>query len=782
MLVTLNWLKDFVEIDIPVIELSSRLTMMGLEVVATKDVGLPAALKDKVLLAKTVDVKPHPKSPKLKVCKVKSRAGTHEVVTNCEKIEKNDYVVVALPGTKLPDGFEVKETDIKGVVSQGMLIALQHLSIEPKSADIWLLGKDDKRAEETFATYAEQDVVIELELTANRSDCLSVIGVAREVAAMLDRDIELEKIKIEETLDEEPNVQILDKTLCPRYTARVMRGVNVAESPEWIKRRLTLCGIRAINNLVDATNYVQLEYGHPTHAFDLNQLDGAKVIVRKAKKGEEITTLDGAPQKLEEGMLVIADEAKPVALAGVMGGANSEISSKTHSVLLESAFFDPISIRRTAKVLGIRTESSYRFERTADWGITPTALDRIVQLVKLTSPGQVSRTADLYPSVIKDKVIGIDNEYVSENIGVQFTIKQVEDFLKRLDFVIMVKRENSIEVKVPTFRSDISQPIDLVEEVARVYGYNSIPEAPFKPAVDPAHMNAEKTFKEVIRSVLQGAGFTEVYNLSFINEADVAKFKLPADKAVPLANPMTADATHLRTDVFPGMMKTMEMNNKSAYVTELRLFEFGSAFRKHGKDFEERPLLGIALSGSKESYYTLFGAAEAVLKRIGAGKLTVEKAAEEFLHPANSAVIRCGRHEVGWIGEVHPDIYESMEIKYPVFAAQFDASVLDAIYREPYKIESFPRFPPVRRDLSVVVDKAVMARDVLNTIAEHHEWIEVEFTDVFTGDKLGDKVKSLTYSLVFKHPSKTLNDAEVGEILDELIADLKKKYGAELRS
>lgn len=783
MLVTLNWLKEFVEIDISITELGERLTMMGLEVAAATPAGLPHSLKDKVLLGKAADVKVHPKSDKLKLCKIGTRKGNFEVITNSPHIEKGDYVVLAIPGTTLPNGFEVKETEIRGVVSHGMLLALEHLNVEQKSADIWLLGKDEKLAEENFKIYAEEDVVIEIDLTANRSDCLSVIGVAREVAALLDRELKVPKIKIAETLDEEPNVQILDKNLCPRYTSRVLRGVDIKDSPEWVKRRLNLCGVRAINNLVDATNYVQLEYGHPTHAFDLNKLDGSKIIVRKAKKGETLKTLDDIDQKIDEEMLVIADESKPVALAGVMGGANSEISVKTRSVLLESAYFDPISIRMTAKKLGIRTESSYRFERTADWGVTPVALDRIVEILQLTSPAQVSRQADVYPMVIKDRVVSIDNEYVSEKIGVQFTIKQIEEFLKRLDFTILVKRENTLEVKVPTFRSDISQPIDLVEEVARVYGYNSIPEAKFKPAIDPTAMAESRSIKDVIREILMGLGYTEIYNLTFMNENDIAKFKLPDDRAAPLLNPMTSDSTHLRTNLFSGMMKTVELNNKAAYRTELKFFEFGSVFEKYGKVFTERNLLGFAISGSKETYYTLFAAIETLLRKFGADRISVSKINEKFLHPANSAKIHYGKKTAGWIGEIHPDIFDTMEIKYPVFAAEFDLAVLAEIYAKPYAIHEVPRFPPVRRDVSVVVDSKHLARDIFNHIVDFHEWIsEADYVDVFTGDKIGKGKKSLSYSLTFQHPSKTLNDSEVGEILGKLVEDLKLKYGAELRS
>ncbi len=783
MLVTLNWLKEFVEIDMPVAELSEKLTMTGPEVVSAVNVGLPASLKDKVLLGKATDVKVHPKSDKLKICKMHTRRGNFELVTNSRHIEKNDFAVVAIPGAVLPNGFEVKEADIKGVVSNGMLIALEHLNIEPKSADIWIAGKDEKTAEANFTVYTEEDVVLELELTANRSDCLSVIGIAREIAAMTSREMKIPKIKIEETLDEEPSIQILDKTLCPRYTSRVLRGVDIKDSPEWIKRRLVLCGIRAINNLVDATNYVQLEYGHPTHAFDLNKLGGTKIIVRKAKKGETLKTLDDQDQKISEEMLVIADDGKPVALAGIMGGANSEISGKTRSVLLESAYFDPVSIRSTAKKLGIRTESSYRFERTADWGVTPVALDRIVDILKLTSPGQVSRQTDLYPSVIKDRVISIDNDYVSKNLGVTLTIKQIEEYLKRLDFVIMVKHDNTLEVKVPTFRSDVSQPIDLVEEVARIYGYNAVPAPAFKPAVDPANMNAAKGIKDYVRELAGGVGYTEVYNLTFMSDVEIEKYKLSVDKAIRLTNPMTSDSTHLRTHLFPGILRSMELNNKSAYRFELKFIEFGNLFESRGKDFSEKETLCMAVTGPRESYYTLFGAVEAVLRKLGAEKITVKKVNEPFLHPANSAEIHYGKQIVGWIGEIHPDIYEKMEIKYPVYAAELDVSVLDAIYREPVTITGFSRFPPVKRDISVVVDSKYAARDILNAIAEHHAWIgNVEFTDVFTGDKIGGGKKSLSYSLTFQHPSKTLNDSEVTEILDKIIAELKEKFKAELRS
>ncbi|OHD53913.1 MAG: phenylalanine--tRNA ligase subunit beta [Spirochaetes bacterium GWF1_51_8] len=780
MLVTYNWLKEFVDIPMYPNELGERLTMQGLEVASVRKVGIDLTKNPLIGVAKIVSLEKHPKADNLTICKVGDDKKV--VVTNSPNVAKGDFVVYAQPGALLPNGITVKETKIKEQVSEGMLLPKEYLQIEDKSADIWILGKDAKSAEVEFRIFVEEDYVLEIELTANRSDCLSVLGVAREVAAMLGKPLKLHNPMVNENLNTEPDIEITERTLCPRYTSRILTGIEVRESPSWVKRRLSLCGLRPINNIVDATNYVLLELGHPTHAFDLNRLDGKKIIVRSAKKGETITALDGTECRLTTENLVIADEKKAVAIAGVMGGANSEILENTKDLLLESAYFDPVSIRRTSAALKIKSEASYRFERTADWGITPIALDRICEIIMVSSPAKVSRMVDRYVSIIKDKVVTIKDGYISEKLGVQLALKDVEEYLKRLQFQIMVKRENSLEVKIPSFRSDVARAIDLAEEIARIYGYNSIPETSFRAPTVLQGLGEVKDIKSKIREILTGIGFSEVYNYSFMDPADLQKFRIMNKSVIPLENPMAQDASLLRNYLFMGLVKNIEYNEKSAYRHSSRFFEIGNIF-KHEQDYSESERLCFAVWGKDESYETLLGIAEMLLTRLGTGALDFKKAEFDFTHPENCSIVFSDDKKLGFLGELHPDIQDEIDLRYPVYFVEFNLAVLEDIFSTPIEIKPIGKFPPTDRDISLVVDEKILARDVLNTILSFNEWIKkVEFVDLYSGGQIGGDKKSLTYSILFQSGEKTLSDTEVNQVMDDLVKKLEKQFEAELRS
>lgn len=781
MLVTINWLKEFVDFDMPINEFADKITMLGLEVVEITKVGVFEENSSNIFLTKILSCDKHPKADKLSICKVKANGKKYQVITNSPNIKKGDFVVFAIPGTKLENGIEIGKRKLKGENSEGMLLPKEFLNLEEKSLDIWILDDNEKIAKGQYAIYAQPDYVLELDLTANRSDCLSIIGVAREIAALVDKELNITKPDIEETLNGEPNIEIKDRNLCPRYAARVIKGIKITDSPDWMIRRLELCGIRAINNIVDATNYVLLEMGHPTHAFDLDRLGGQKIIVRKAKTGETITTLDGEEYKLNNEMLVISDQNKAVALAGVMGGENSEILEDSTNLLIESAFFDPISIRKTAKQLAISTESSYRFERTADWGIPPVAMDRVVELLLLTSDGKVSRAVDHYVNIFKDKIVNIKESFVVNKLGINLSLQEIEDYLKRLGFTIMVKREGELEVKIPTFRSDIYRPIDLVEEIARVYGYNQIPAAEFRPKTDTESLLRGVDIKSSLRNILQGIGLTEIYNFSFTNNTELENFKIPAKNIVILNNPLTQDGSILRNRMFPKMVKTIDYNNKTAYKYNTRFFEIGSVFSKN-KKISEKEKLGLAISTKDFTHTDAFGIIEYILKKLGVKEFETSINEYEFLHPVNSAIIKHSDKKLGFVGELHPDISDTFDCKYPIFIAELDIELLQTISNTPIKIKMVAKIPPSLRDLSIVVDDSVQARDVMNLISKSDELIKyVNFIDVFKGTQVGKGKKSLTFSVVFQHPEKTMTDDEVTAIVDKLLKKLEISFKAELR-
>lgn len=785
MKITYSWLREYVKFDLPVKDFAQQLTLTGPEVASVKPVGISAENADKIVLVKAADISPHPNADNLRIVNAQGKEGNYRIVTNSKTLEKGDYCLAAIAGAKLPNGMEIKNVELRGEKSEGMFLGKDSLNLEEKSSGVWILGRDEKKARAAVHEFAKEDYVLEVELTSNRSDCLSVIGLARETAAMLGKELKLPEPKITETLEEIPDVQIKDEDRCPRYSARIMRGVKVTESPDWIKRKLELCGIRPINNIVDATNYVLLEYGHPMHSFDLNLLDGNRIIVRKAAEGESFKTLDGQARLLNDKMLVICDAKKSVALAGIMGGENSEIKPDTKDILLESAYFDPVTIRTTSKKLGLKTESSYRFERTADWGITTAALDRCVEIILGTSPeAKISKLRDEYVSIIKDVVINIKADFVSSRLGVKFTHKEVESILKRLKFTILSSREGVLEVKVPTFRSDICKPIDLVEEVARIYGYNNIPQNMFKPPVDVESLLPKKDLVTKYRGILNTLGFTEAYNFSFTSEEELKRCMAMEDNVLPLSNPLSSDASHMRNYLFIGLLRTVDYNVKNAYRNELRFFESGRTFRKTGKDYIETPAVGIVLYGEKENYFTAAGIAEYLLKKTRDDlKIEYRKCHLPFLHPVNSAMVCLDGKEVGFTGEIHPDIIGKLGLRYPVYTAEIRTEGLAEKLNAPLKMKPVGKFPPTTRDISIVVDRDVLGRNVMNAIGAFHPLVSgVRFVDLFRGAQIGDRQNSLTFAISFQADDRTLTDKEVNDVMDKLVGELKKTFGAELRS
>ena len=543
-----------------------------------------------------------------------------------------------------------------------------------------------------------------------------------------------------------------------------------------------LCGIRAINNIVDATNYVLLECGHPMHAFDLTQLAGSRVIVRTAADGEEFKTLDGQTHKLTSDMLIIADQKRSVALAGIMGGENSATLDTTTDIFLESAYFEPVSIRKTAKKLGIRTESSYRFERTADWGITTAAIERATEIIMMTCSPKASKIRDEYVNVFKDKIVTVREDFVSSKLGVEISIKEIEAIMKRLRYPVVAKREDSIEVKIPSFRSDVSRQIDIVEEVARIYGYNTIPQNAFKPPLNPGNLQPKKDIGTILRATLQNQGYTEGYHYSFMSEDDIKKFQMDEASVLRLQNPLSSDASVMRNYLFGWLLRTVEYNVKNAYIDEIRLFELGRTFVREQNTYKETRKLGIVLYGKGYDFYSISGISEHILRKTLKSPVEYRKSGKRFMHPVNSAEILLEGIEIGFLGEVHPDITEKLDLKYPVYIAEIETDALSRDINNPIVLKPVPKFPPVTRDLSVVVSSDIYARDILNRIPGLNPLIQsVEFVDIFQGVQIGEKKKSLTFAINFLSAEKTLTDTEVNAAMQTVVDDLGKKFSAELR-
>ncbi len=782
MRVTYNWLKEFVTIDIPAEELAQKLTAVGPEVTGIKRVGISPDNINNILLARVMDLKAHPQAENLVIATVSAARNTYDIITNSKVLEKGHYIVISLPGTTLPNGLVIKDALIKGEKSEGMIIAREHLALEEKSQDIWILGKDEKKARTLFEIYSEEDYLFEIELTSNRSDCLSVIGIAREVAAMLDKDLRIPSKAIPENIKEIPDITIEEKNLCPRYSARILKGIKVKESPDWLKRKLELCGIRAINNIVDATNYVLLEIGHPMHAFDIERLEEHRIIVRRAEKDEKIKTLDGIPREIDDSMLIIADGRKPVAIAGIMGGENSHVLPESVDILLESAYFDPVSIRKTAKKLGLRTEASYRFERTADWGITVGAIERATEIIMMTCAPEISPVRDEYVNIFKDKIINVRADYVSSKLGIKMALRTIESILKRLRFTILAKREDALEVKVPTYRSDISRVIDIVEEAARIHGYNNIPQNMFRPPIDIEGLINRKDEENFLREILRGQGFTEAYNFSFTNENEISSFMGTEDNLLKLQNPLSGDATLMRNYIFPGLLKTVEYNAKSAYVEEARFYEIGRTFHRKKNNYTETKKAGFVLFGENYDYYKASGILEYIMLKAGADRIDFKQVKLPFLHPVNSSEALADGKAIGFAGEVHPDIINKLGLRFPAFICEIDTSILKEFLNREITLKEISKFPPNGRDISLVVKDEILSRGLMLEIENFNELIRnVKFVDLFKGPQIGENKKSVTFSIIFQSSEGTLNDEEVNGIMAKLIIMLKEKYGAELR-
>lgn len=784
MVVTYNWLKEYVDMKISPQELRERLTQMGPEVVSIMPVGIHEENRGKIILTKVTKLDTHPKLAHLKIVSVDALKGGY-LLTNSPHVEVGDFVVWAKPGAVV-GGITVTEKSFSGVVSVGMLLAKEHLGLETKSSDIWILGKDPQQAKETFEIYTEADYRIEIELTANRSDCLSVIGIAREIAAMLDLPLKMPVIQEDFTrISEIPDITIEERRLCPRYSGRIVRGVKISPSPIWMRRRLEICGIRSINNVVDATNYVLLEFGHPTHAFDLDLLEGKKIVVRRAGDGEMLTTLDGKTYTLNEDVLVIADGEKAVALAGIMGGENTEIREMTTQVLLESAFFDPITIRQTAKKFGICTESSYRFERTVDYGMTVTVLQRLTQLLGFTVPGiQVSEIRDEYPQPFKEKVVSLSTEFVNEYLGLELETDEIEKYLSRLGFTIMKSLDNGCEVRIPSFRSDISRPVDLVEEIARVYGYNNIPIQLFKPPVDVEAMQKPRKFEYELRPTMRMLGYSEVFNFTFMSEELLVRFGLMNEEVVKLRNPLSSDVSVLRPYLIPQLLETLDRNIRRTYRESFLFYEIGKTFKKHGANPEEWEKSAIAFVryGDTGDVYDIIAEVERLVRMRGDVLLDILPTKMPFLHPLKSAVFEVDGVVLGFAGEVHPDILDSFEFRYPVYVAELDMGVLEGLKKPFSHLEEVPMIPPIPRDLSVVVDREIPGRKLMNAIKLAHPLIrDVKFKDVYVGPQIPPCKKSVTFSFLIQGRDKTLTDEQANAIRDEVVELLRQSFGAELR-
>jgi len=803
--VSYNWLQDFVDLDLPPQELADRLTLAGLAVESVTELGKGI---DRVVTGRIETISPHPNADKLVITSVNTGEERLQIITAATNIKEGDVVPVALEGARLASGLVIKRAKLRGVESRGMMCSGQELGIDQKTmpADqahgIMILPPGTPLGRDIKEVLGLNDFILELDLTPNRGDCLSVIGVAREVAALLGRPFRLEEPsfpEMEEKIEGKVRVDIEEPGLCRRYAARLIWNVRVGSSPLWMQSRLRSAGMRPISNIVDVTNYVMLEMGQPLHAFDYDQLTDHHIIVRRAREGEKMVSLDGVMRELSRDMLVIADPSGPVAVAGVMGGLATEVTEKTTSILLESAYFDPVSIRRTSKALGLRSEASMRFEKGIDIGGCLRAIDRAAQLIYDMGAGEVAAgIIDNYISPVSEKTVIFRPARATYVLGMDISKGVASDILSRLQFKVRESGEDLL-VTVPSHRADVSLEEDLIEEVARIYGYDRVPATlPYGPSTHGIKTR-EQSFRALITAALAGAGLYEVVTYSFTNPRVFDLMNLPADSplrnTVKIQNPLSEEHSVMRTMMLPGLLEIL-VRNYNRRLQDGAIFEIGKVFIPAGEGVpEERPVLAAAAMGKVAGswkvpsrdldFYFLKGVLENLFNVLGTDAVAFipEKSNPSF-HPGRTAALESGGRRIGILGELHPDVLEKYELPGRVVAFEIDLNGLFAVSGRPKVYSPLPKFPGIERDLAIVINQETCAGDVLKAIREKGGELlrSVSLFDVYRGEQVPERCQSMAFTLKFQAGDRTLTDAEVSEITSAIAAELSNRFGAVLRA
>jgi phenylalanyl-tRNA synthetase beta chain len=797
MKVPLGWLREYVSISLPLKELAAKLTMSGTEVNSIEVIG---ETWDKILVGQVIAVEPHPNADRLKLATIDCGVGQSTVVCGDPSIRVGDKVPFARVGAQLIDGragglVPLKPAKIRGVVSEGMACSEKELGISDRHEGVMTLPMDAPVGI-PLVDYLG-DAVLDLEITPNRPDCLSVIGMAREIAAHLRQEIRLSPAVYAEegpAVEQLVSVEIADADLCRRYCASLIEGVKVAPSPPWLQQRLAGCGMRPINNIVDATNYVMLEYGQPLHAFDFRQIGGAKIIVRRASEGERITSLDGVDRTPDPEMLTIADSKIPVAIAGVMGGADSEVIDITTSVLLESANFNPVSIRRTSSNLKLRSEASIRFERGISPELTVPALKRATQLILDLAGGKAARgIIDVYPGRRETEAILFHTSWVKRLLGTDLNREQIVEILGYLGFECQqIDSTEDLIVIVPYWRVDVGRAADLVEELARIIGYDYIPTTMLSSQLPRQQVDRMLTFREEMRDLLVGCGFQEAISYSLDSREKLARI-VPIESAVRVANPLSTEQEYLRTSLRPGLLTHLAANQKYEDAG-IRFFEVGKVFFARGDDLpDEREILAGIMSGSRVAqswfgetglldFFDAKGVVETVLARLGIDA-TFEPMTEQSLHPGRAARVMVGQTAVGVIGEVHPSVAESFDLlpqSVSIFELELEKLLECAKSRGRYRPIS--RFPRSVRDIALVVDIKVPAKRIMEIIYGLPLVNQVNLFDLYTGEQVPPGKKSLAFRISYQSADHTLTDGELETVEQKILFQLSEQLGATLRS
>ena len=820
MQVSIRWLKDYVPIAEPPEILARRLTMAGLEVEAVERRDPPFS---KVVVARIVSIKPHPKADKLTLCEVTDGHEILSIVCGAKNIHVGDLVPLAKIGARLPDGTTIRDVVLRGEQSMGMLCSEKELGLSDDASGVMVISRGGKILSETlksyFAVEGEKplnlgcdlgeildltEVILHVSVTPNRADCLSVIGVAREIAVLTDSELRYPTFLVPETdekVDGVTSVTILAPDLCPRYTARVIKDVKIKPSPLWMRLRLAGAGMRAINNVVDVTNFVMLEMGQPLHAFDFSNLAGNRIIVRPSREGETFTTLDGKERRLRADICLICDGEKPVAIGGIMGGMNSEVTDNTETVLLESAYFNPISIRASAKWLGLVTDAAYRFERGVDPEGVLRAQNRATALMSDLTEGKVLKgVIDVYPkelTKVENLILRLPRLWSVS--GAHIKAEEVNSLLSRLEMIVERKDESTFLVTPPSFRRDVEREIDLIEEIVRIKGYDTVPVTLPRVRLDPVFKNKRLGVEEIIRRILAAQGFCEIISYSFISPQGIANLMFSPDdirqRWVSIENPLTEDQSVMRTTLICGLLETLK-KNVSVGTEDLKIFEIGRVFIDRGKQELpwEKNHLGCLVSGlwnpedwqgkRAVDFYDLKGSLEHLFYALRVEKVSFSSEVNEpFLTRGRAATILIDGCSMGYLGELHPRTKELYDLKGNILVAEIDLDAFAEAISLSLSYREISRFPAIVRDVSLLVRKEITASALLHYVRQEREELleKVSIFDIYEGERIPVELRSIGLRFVYRSKERTLTDEEVNDHHRKIVERIVKESGAQVR-
>lgn len=810
MQVSIKWLKDYIDFTETPEQLADKLTMAGIPVENVVD---PGEGLEKVVTGRIEKLEPHQNSDHLQICTM--NVGLAEniiIVTGAQNVAEGQVVPVAMVGAHLPNGMKISKGKLRGVASNGMLCSAQELKLdleklpEEQKTGIFILPSDTPVGIPAKDVLGLNDVVLEFELTANRADCFSVFGLVREIAAITGNKPHFPEIKVNEDdntkLNDIFSVEIADPDLCSRFSTRMLKNVKIGPSPEWMQQRLEGAGIRSINNVVDVTNFVMIELGHPMHAYDYDKITGKKLIARRAIEGEELHTLDDTSRKAKGEMLVIADSEKAAGLAGIMGGFETEITDTTTTVVLESADFYGPCIRRTARTCGLSSEASGRFERGVDSETTIKALDRAAQLLQEMGACTVCEgIVDVYPNPKQANYVTFTPEQINNHLGTNIAKDVMLNIITSVGFDVTKDENDEITVKVPSWRNDVTCMADISEEIARLHGFDKIKSTLPNGVSMQGTQSAKQTFIDKVKASLSSQGLYETISFALTNEETFNKLNIPQDsplrKAVPIMNPLSDEYPLVRTTLLSSIFDNLA-RNLARKNDDVALFEVGSVFFPKALPVTELPdevvKIAGAITGRRNAqgwnqtndmvdFYDAKGIIEELLANLRVTRYTVEAGTHYAMHPGKTALFKKGRDVIATVGEVHPAVLSAYGITKPVYIFELDATTVMKYMAKDLKYKALPKYPATSRDLAMLVDVDVNAADIEKamTKAAGQNLTQITLFDVYTGKQVEEGKKSLAFSLTFQSNDKTLTDAEIDPAIEKIVAKLQKDFNANLR-